>query len=87
MFERKHNGYDSGSYNYSKYSSSQIKAELLRRDLLSRKDLMQMYRPPLKRAERAENNPFIARTMVEAPKVNFSSAAILPTLFEKRVGS
>ena len=44
--------------------SSYIKAELIKRNLLSRKDLMQLYRPPLKRSEIASNNPFLSRTIV-----------------------
>jgi hypothetical protein len=35
---------------YSIKDASQIKAELIRRNLLSRKDLMQLYRPPMKKS-------------------------------------
>lgn len=53
-----------GSQNYDARDASYVKAELIRRNLLSRKDLMQLYRPPLKRSQIPENNPFVAKTMV-----------------------
>ena len=53
-----------GEHQYDSRDASYIKAELIRRNLLSRKDLMQLYRPPLKKSQMPENNPFIAKTMV-----------------------
>ena len=35
---------------YGVKDASEIKAELIRRNLLSRKDLMQLYRPPMKKS-------------------------------------
>ena len=55
---------DPMAYNYDSKDAAQIKAELIRRNLLSRKDLMQLYRPPLKKSQVARNNPFIAKSMV-----------------------
>jgi len=51
-------------YHYDAKDAAQIKAELIRRNLLSRKDLMQLYRPPLKRSQVAENNPFLSKSLV-----------------------
>jgi len=53
-----------GEHHYDSRDASYIKAELIRRNLLSRKDLMQLYRPPLKKSQMPENNPFTAKTMV-----------------------
>ena len=55
---------DPMAYNYDAKDAAQVKAELIRRNLLSRKDLMQLYRPPLKKSQVARNNPFIAKSMV-----------------------
>lgn len=55
---------DNLRHNYDTRDSAQVKAELIRRNLLSRKDLMQLYRPPLKKSQLPQNNPFIARNMV-----------------------
>jgi hypothetical protein len=38
-----------------------VKAELIIKNLLSRKDIMALYKPPMKRSEDPANNPFINR--------------------------
>ena len=58
---------------YDARDASYIKAELIRRNLLSRKDLMQLYRPPLKKSQMPANNPFTAKTMVSR---DFNSAIV-----------
>jgi len=37
-------------FSYQPKTAANVKAELIRRNLLSRKDLMQLYRPPLKKS-------------------------------------
>jgi len=49
LFERQPRG-DPMTYHYDAKDAAQVKAELIRRNLLSRKDLMQLYRPPLKKS-------------------------------------
>jgi len=61
LIERQPRG-DPMAYNYDARDAAQVKAELIRRNLLSRKDLMQLYRPPLKKSQVAENNPLRARS-------------------------
>ena len=41
---------DAMNYNYDVKDASNIKSELIRRNLLSRKDIMQLYRPPIKKS-------------------------------------
>lgn len=41
---------DNMMHQYDTRDAAQVKAELIRRNLLSRKDLMQLYRPPLKKS-------------------------------------
>ena len=41
---------DNMKHSYDPKDNAQVKAELIRRNLLSRKDLMQLYRPPLKKS-------------------------------------
>lgn len=53
-----------------------MKAELIRRNLLSRKDLMQLYRPPLKKSQVAKNNPFLAKSLVGRGGSGFSNRDI-----------
>jgi hypothetical protein len=38
-------------YKYNPKNAANVKSELIRRNLLSRKDLMQLYRPPLKKSQ------------------------------------
>ena len=57
MIARFPNG-EYNKYRYEPKNSAHVKSELIRRNLLSRKDLMQLYRPPLKKSQMAENNPF-----------------------------
>ena len=64
---------DTGAYQYDTRDAAYVKAELIRRNLLSRKDLMQLYRPPMKKSQIPENNPFIAKSMVNR---NINSAII-----------
>ena len=52
-------------FHYHPKTAASVKAELIRRNLLSRKDLMQLYRPPLKKSEIPQNNPFTNKSMVE----------------------
>lgn len=52
-------------HQYQPKEAAHVKAELIRRNLLSRKDLMQLYRPPLKKSQIPQNNPFTNRSMVE----------------------
>ena len=40
-----------------------VKAELIRKNLLSRKDIMSLYKPPKKRSEDPAYNPFYTRGM------------------------
>lgn len=44
-----------------------LKAELVRRNLISRKDLMHLYKPPMKQAALPSNNPFITKTILQQP--------------------
>lgn len=71
LMERANNGMDGATYVYDDRASSHVTAELIRRDLLSRKDLMQLYRPPLKKNELAQNNPFLSKSIVGAHRLNF----------------
>jgi hypothetical protein len=64
------------AYNYDAKDAAQVKAELIRRNLLSRKDLMQLYRPPLKKSQVAKNNPFIAKSLVGRAGSGFSNRDI-----------
>lgn len=69
----RHPGGDANEYQYQPKDAANVKAELIRRNLLSRKDLMQLYRPPLKKSQIPQNNPFTSKSMVEAR--NASTAA------------
>ena len=71
LIERAHDGTYGAAYAYDDRASSHVTAELIRRDLLSRKDLMQLYRPPLKKNELAQNNPFTSKSIVGAQRINF----------------
>jgi hypothetical protein len=42
-----------------------MKADLIRRNLLSRKDLMLLYRPPLKNSAIPANNPFLTKSIFQ----------------------
>ena len=53
------------SYQFHPKEAANVKAEMIRRNLLSRKDLMHLYRPPLKMAEIPQNNPFFSGQFVE----------------------
>jgi hypothetical protein len=77
LIERKYGGVDGCTYAFDDAAAASVKAELIRRDLLSRKDLMQMYRPPLKKSEVAGNNPFKTRSIVSR-SINEASSAYLP---------
>jgi len=44
-----------------------IKAELIRRNLLSRKDLMNLYKPPIKKSMQPANNPFYTKSILDNP--------------------
>lgn len=67
---------DQMSYHYDAKDAAHAKAELIRMNLLSRKDLMQLYRPPMKRSQVAKNNPFLAKSLVDRPNAGFSSRDI-----------
>lgn len=43
------------------------KAELIRRNLLSRKDLMLLYRPPIRSSAIPANNPFLTKSILHPP--------------------
>ena len=43
------------------------KAELIRRNLLSRKDLMLLYRPPIRNSAIPANNPFLTKSILHPP--------------------
>ena len=58
---------------FSLREASKIKAELLKRKLITRKDLMMLYQPPMKRSHHPENNPFTKRTIIER---NFNATLI-----------
>ena len=57
LYKREPKG-DAMNYEYDPRSAAQVKSELIRRNLLSRKDLMQLYRPPIKRHLKPSSNPF-----------------------------
>lgn len=57
---------DANEHQYLAKDAANVKAELIRRNLLSRKDLMQLYRPPLKKSQIPQNNPFTSKSMVES---------------------
>ena len=42
-----------------------MKADLVRRNLLSRKDLMLLYRPPIKNSAIPANNPFLTKSILQ----------------------
>ena len=56
-------------YEYDSQSGDprSFKAELVRRNLISRKDLMHLYKPPMKQAALPSNNPFITKTILQPP--------------------
>ena len=74
--DRYKKGQDAGQFHFDENNASYVKAELIRRDLLSRKDLMQLYRPPPKKSELAQNNPFHSKTIVGASKIDFGPLAV-----------
>lgn len=43
------------------------KAELIRMNLLSRKDLMLLYRPPIRSSAIPANNPFLTKSILHPP--------------------
>lgn len=45
-------------YRYEAQQAANIKSELIRRNLMSRKDLMTIYKPPTKKSQIPANNPF-----------------------------
>ena len=44
---------------------SNLKAELVRNNIVTRNDLMKLYQPPLKRAQIPSENPFFTKQMVD----------------------
>lgn len=66
---------DAHEYHFAPKEAANVKAELIRRNLLSRKDLMQLYRPPLKKSQIPQNNPFTSKSLVDRKTVN--SAALV----------
>jgi hypothetical protein len=67
---------DPMTYHYDAKDAAYAKAELIRMNLLSRKDLMQLYRPPMKRSQVAKNNPFIAKSLVDRTSTGFTNRDI-----------
>jgi len=57
-------------YEYDQRLSDQrrIKAELVRRNLLSRKDLMNLYKPPVQQCSVPANNPWLTRSIIQPPR-------------------
>ena len=49
---------------------SNLKAELVRNNIVTRNDLVKLYQPPLKRAMVPSENPFFTRQMVNRPLVS-----------------
>lgn len=47
--------------------SRNAKADLIRRNLLSRKDLMLLYRPPIRSSAIPANNPFLTKSILHPP--------------------
>jgi hypothetical protein len=45
--------------------ASNMKAELVRNELLTRSDLMKLYQPPLKKSQLPTNNPFYTKTLIQ----------------------
>ena len=43
------------------------KADLIRRNLLSRKDVMLLYRPPIRSSAIPANNPFLTKSILHPP--------------------
>ena len=50
-----------------------IKAELVRRNLLSRKDLMNLYKPPIMSYNIPANNPFYNKSLIHANASNYGT--------------
>lgn len=80
LIDRGQDGHDGATYIFDDRASSHVTAELIRRDLLSRKDLMQLYRPPLKKSEMAENNPFTSKSIVGAHRINFGQSRTIGSM-------
>lgn len=51
-------------YRYEATQAANIKSELIRRNLMSRKDLMTIYKPPAKKSQIPANNPFKKGAMI-----------------------
>ena len=56
---------DTNLFQFQAKDAANVKAEMIRRNLLSRKDLMHLYRPPLKQSEIPQNNPFFSGQFVD----------------------
>jgi len=44
---------------------SNLKAELVRNNLVTRNDLMRLYQPPIKKSSLLENNPFFNKSLIK----------------------
>lgn len=51
-----------------------IKAELVRRNLLSRKDLMNLYKPPVQPSSLPTNNPWVTRSILQPTFSTYTQA-------------
>lgn len=58
---------------------SHIKAELVRKELLSRGDLIRLYQPPIPKSQLPTTNPFYTKTIVVRPFVSPYTAAPVST--------
>ncbi len=45
---------------------SNLKAELIRNNIVTRKELIKLYRPPMRREQLPSENPFFTRQMVSS---------------------
>jgi hypothetical protein len=57
---------------------SMLKAELVRKNLVTRSDLMRLYQPPTKKSSLLENNPFFNKTIVGQYGIALGSAQPTP---------
>ena len=64
---------NSTSVGESRKQRTQLKAELVRRELLSRGDLIRLYQPPIPKSQIPISNPFYTKTIVVVSKAPLSN--------------
>jgi len=70
---------------FSVKDSAGIRAELIKRKLLTRKDLMQVYKPPMKKSEFPANNPFLTKTIIRKEDLNAAMIKVASTGDEGKI--